>query len=91
MLLVYFTTITLVLLTWQERRTATDIKGFIRRFMVGMVTKLLGSLVVLFILLLLVPHEPRSPLTIAFAALYVAFLVFSTARLSMLLRRNMNS
>lgn len=86
-LLVYFTAITLVLLSWQERRAVTDIKGFVRRFMLGMVMKLMGSLVLLFVLLRLAPKEITNPLTVAFALLYFAFLIFSTVRLTMILRR----
>ena len=86
-LLVYFTAITLVLLSWQERRAITDIKGFVRRFMLGMVIKLMGSLVLLFVLLRLAPKDITNQLTVTFALLYFAFLIFSTVRLTMILRR----
>lgn len=81
LLLVYFTLVTLVLLLWQERKGRTDVKGFIRRFMAGMVIKLMGSMLLLFILLKVVPKETASPLAVSFALLYLSFLAFSTIRL----------
>jgi len=86
-LLAYFTAVTLVLLAWQERRAATDMKGFIRRFMLGMVIKLLGSMIVLLLLLRLEPKEVTKQLGLVFTLLYVAFLIFTTLRLTMVVRR----
>lgn len=84
-LLAFFLLVTAGLLLWQER---SDIPAniFIRRFMGGLVMKLLGSLVVLAILLKIAPPEVDKPLTIAFAGLYVSYLAFSTIRLSQVMR-----
>ena len=84
-LLAYFMLVTFALLAWQERGTAqTNI--FIRRFMAGLVIKLMGSLIVLAILLKVSPEEVDKPLSIAFVGLYLAYLVFSTARLARVMR-----
>jgi FlaA1/EpsC-like NDP-sugar epimerase len=85
-LLAYFTVLTALLLPWQEA-AASETKRFIRRFMAGLVAKLLGSLAVLFVLLLVAPEELRSPVSVAFALLYLACLTFGTARLFVRLRR----
>lgn len=90
-LLGYFALVTLLLLLWQEPRAASDIKGFIRRFMGGLVLKLLGSLVLLFALVKLAPLELLRPLTITFALLYFAFLTFSTLRLTRRVRSSQGS
>ncbi len=84
-LLAYFTLVTFALLLWQERSTAqTNI--FIRRFMGGLVLKLMGSLIVFAFLLKAAPEEVDKPLTVAFAGLYMVYLAFSTVRLSRVLR-----
>ena len=84
-LLTFFTLVTFGLLTWQERSTARA-NIFIRRFMGGLVMKMLGSLIVFAILLKVAPAEVDKPLTVAFAGLYVAYLAFSTVRLSQVIR-----
>lgn len=85
--LAWFSILTLVLHLWQERAAPSDIKGFIRRFMAGLVLKLLLSLLLLGIVLrTLPPAEPRSPFVLAFALLYLAFLGFSTTRLVNILK-----
>jgi hypothetical protein len=84
-LLVFFPAITFALLSWQERSTAqTNI--FIRRFMGGLVMKLMGSLIVFAFLLKAAPPEVDRPLTVAFAGLYLIYLAYSTVRLSNIMR-----
>jgi hypothetical protein len=83
----YFGVITTVLLLWQERSAGADIKAFIRRFMAGLVIKLLLSLALLFILLRTLPHPLTSAFVVVFSLLYLGFLAFSTGRLSLLLRK----
>ena len=84
-LLGYFTIVTFILLAWQEGSKAqTNI--FIRRFMGGLVMKLMGSLIVFAFLLKAAPDEVDKPLTVAFAGLYVAYLAFSAVRLSRVAR-----
>ena len=89
-LLGYFTIVTFALLLWQEGSTAqTNI--FIRRFMGGLVMKLMGSLIVFAFLLKAAPPEVDKPLTVAFAGLYAVYLAFSTIRLSRLMRTGKSS
>ena len=84
-LLLLFPVVTFLLLTWQERSSAqTNI--FIRRFMGGLVIKLMGSLIIFAILLKVAPAEVDKPLTVVFAGLYVIYLAFSTVRLSGIMR-----
>lgn len=85
LLLVYYPAITTALLTWQER-AAGQTNVFIRRFMGGLVMKLLASIVLGAILLKATPASADKPLLLAFAALYVTFLAFSTMRLSRVMR-----
>ena len=63
---------------------------FIRRFMAGLVIKLMGSLVLLAVLLKCAPETVDKPLTVVFAVLYLAYLAFSTVRLSNVLRPSKN-
>ena len=84
-LLVYFTVVTLLMVMWQEK-SAGQTNIFIRRFMGGLVMKLMGSLIVFAILLKIAPPEVDKPLTVAFAGLYAAYLTFSTIRLSRTMR-----
>ena len=80
-LLVFFPIVTYLLLSWQEHGSA-QANIFIRRFMGGLVIKLMGSLIVFAILLKVAPTEVDKPLTVVFAGLYVIYLAFSTIRLS---------
>lgn len=66
---------------WQEEAMHTDPKGFVRRFMTGLVVKMLVSLFLLLAIVFLVPGDLALPLALMFALLYLAFLGFSTARL----------
>lgn len=77
----YLTGITLLLHLWQERGLITDPKGFVNRFMLGLVLKMLVSLMLIVAVVLLLPRELALPLALAFAMLYLAFLGFSTVRL----------
>ncbi|MBK8340155.1 MAG: hypothetical protein IPK99_09300 [Flavobacteriales bacterium] len=81
LMLGWFAAVTLVLLLWQERALGPDLRPFMRRFMAGLVIKLLGSLVLLFLLLWIAPAESTKPMAVSFALLYLAYLGFGTARL----------
>ncbi|MBK6776452.1 MAG: hypothetical protein IPG74_11660 [Flavobacteriales bacterium] len=82
----YFAVISLLLHAWQEK-SAGEVKVFMRRFMTGLVVKLMLSVVVLVVLLVTAPDGYRKPMSIAFVLLYLAFLGFSTGRLVMLIRK----
>lgn len=84
-LLVFFPVVTFLLLSWQERSSG-QANIFIRRFMGGLVIKLMGSLIVFAVLLKVAPPEVDKPLTVVFAGLYVIYLAFSTIRLSGVMR-----
>ncbi len=79
--ILYFALITFGLHAWQEHAFAVDPKGFVRRFMAALMGKMFLSVVVLVLLLFTVPHGIVIPLSLSFAVLYLAFLIFSTARL----------
>lgn len=81
----WFCLVSLVLHLWQERELALDIKRFMRRFMAGLVLKLLASLV-LAATLMMVVQQDRKALMVMFVLWYMAFLGFSTARLVRLLQ-----
>jgi F0F1-type ATP synthase assembly protein I len=83
----YLTVVTWVLHAWQEGALASDPKGFVRRFMTGLVLKMFASIVLLVALVFMLPREEAIPLAVAFSLLYLAYLAFSTVRLSGLLRR----
>lgn len=82
----WFAFVTAALHLWQERVIASDIKRFMRRFMAGLVLKLLASLVMVMVLIFALDSGHKS-LVIAFVLLYLAYLAFSTARSVMLLKR----
>lgn len=84
--ILYFPGITAFLHGWQEASFATDPKGFVRRFMLGLVLKMFISIAVLVIGMLVVPPDVLVPFTLAFAVFYLAYLVFSTTRLLRLSR-----
>ena len=86
-MLAWFALVTTALHLWQEHAMASDPKGFVRRFMGGLMLKMLLSLGVLIVLLLRAPKETLMVSGIVFAALYLAFLAFSTVRLSGLSRK----
>jgi hypothetical protein len=86
-LLIYFPLVSGLLLLWQERAMVADLRHFIHRFMLGLVVKLLGSLVLLAILIHFSPKSALSPLVVTFTLLYFIWLGFSTGRLGIRLRR----
>ncbi|MBL7939695.1 MAG: hypothetical protein JNL43_10075 [Flavobacteriales bacterium] len=86
LVLAWFTLVSLLLLSWQEKALGPDVRVFIRRFMGGMVLKLLVSLVLLIILVKAVRGVDPKPLSSTFALLYFAYLAFTTARLAGRLR-----
>lgn len=77
----YLALTTYLLHHWQEGAMRTDPKGFVRRFMTGLVVKMLVSLFLLLAIVFLVERALALPLALTFALLYLAFLGFSTARL----------
>ncbi|MDX9750789.1 MAG: hypothetical protein RBT71_06880 [Flavobacteriales bacterium] len=83
----YLALVTLALHAWQEGALVSDPKGFVPRFMTGLVLKMLASILVLVVIVVVLPKEEAIPLALAFAVLYLAFLAFSTVRLSGLVRR----
>lgn len=87
LLLAWFALITLALHLWQEPAMTRDPKGFARRFMAGLSIKMLLSLLVAVVLLLRAPKEERLVIGVAFAGLYLAFLAFSSSRLTGLARK----
>ena len=78
--LLYFAGITGVLHAWQDKGALIDPKIAVRRFMASLAIKLFLSMTLLLVLLLTAPKEIRLPLGLAFAILYLSFLVFSTLR-----------
>ncbi len=80
--LAYLSILSFLSLQWQERAMVTDPKGFVRRFMTGLVGKMLFSMIVLLVLVLLVPRPQAIPLALSFGLLYLAFLVFTSVRLT---------
>jgi hypothetical protein len=83
----YFAVLTAVLHTWQERALITDPKGFVNRFMGGLVIKMLLTLMVLLLGVVLLPRPSILHLALPFIGLYLAYMVFSTARLTGQLRK----
>jgi len=80
--LFFWTLLSAALQVWQEEGLITDPKGFMLRFMSGLVIKLLVALAAVAAILALLPRERAVPLALLFAVLYLAFLAFSTLRLS---------
>lgn len=81
-MLLFLAVLTASLHLWQENAMVSDPKGFMFRFMIGLVLKLIIALVAVVAILMLLPRREAVPLALNFAALYLAFLVFSTVRLS---------
>ena len=84
-MLAYFAGMSLLLHIWQER-AVTEPRTFVRRFMAGLVIKLLLSIIVMMILVLALGVDKSSTI-VAFVLLYLAYLGFSTGRLVMLLKQ----
>lgn len=76
----YFAAITFLVHRWLEADLGDDPKGFVRRFMTGLVMKMFSSIAVLVVFMLLVPSPLLVPFTLSFAVFYLAFLAFSTVR-----------
>lgn len=76
-----------LLLAWQENALVSDPGGFMNRFMLGLMVKLMGSLFAVAIILYLLPRSKGVLLGLTFAVLYLAFLAFTTVRLSNRSRR----
>ncbi|HMQ75106.1 MAG TPA: hypothetical protein PKE21_01910 [Flavobacteriales bacterium] len=89
--LIHLGGVTLLLHLWQERAMVNDPKGFVRRFMAGLMLKMFVSIVAVAVVLLTLPRAQAVPLALAFALLYLAFLGFSTGRLVHLSRRQPTS
>ena len=81
-MLAFLAVLTALLHLWQENAMVTDPKGFMFRFMIGLVLKLVSALVAVVAILMLLPRGKAVPLALTFALLYLAFLAFSTVRLS---------
>lgn len=75
--------LTMLLLSWQERAMAKDPRGFMLRFMTGLVLKLIAGLFAVAAILFLLPRAEGVRLALTFALLYLAFLAFSTMRLTL--------
>lgn len=86
-MLAYFAGLTTILHAWQERALVTDPKGFVNRFMGGLVIKMMATLLVLLIVVVLIPKPRILPFALPFIALYLCYLGFSTARLTAQLRK----
>ena len=78
----FLAALTAVLHLWQENGLVEDPRGFMFRFMLGLMIKFAMALVVIAAILLLLPRTRAVPLALTFAALYLAYLAFSTVRLS---------
>lgn len=85
LLLGYFIIVSFFLLRWQEG-AADKTNIFVRRFMAGLIIKLMGSIVLMVILMKVSPAEMTLPLVIIFVCLYVAFMSFSVARLMRIIK-----
>lgn len=83
----FLTLLSAVLLTWQESGLAKDPKGFMFRFMTGLVLKMLSALLVVAVILIALPRAEGVPLALLFALLYLMFLAFSTIRLNRISRK----
>lgn len=81
-ILAFLAILTASLHLWQENAMLTDPKGFMFRFMIGLMLKLVSALVAVAAILMLLPRAKAVPLALTFALLYLAFLAFSTVRLS---------
>lgn len=86
-MLAYFAGLTTVLHAWQERALVTYPKGFVNRFMGGLVIKMMATLLVLLVVVVLIPKSRILPFALPFMGLYLAYLGFSTARLTTQLRK----
>ncbi len=86
-MLLYFGLLTAALHYWQESTIQSDPKKSVNRFMTGMMIKMMATLMVLLFTVILLPKERVLPIALPFIALYLAFLAFSTARLTTQLQK----
>lgn len=86
-MLLYFGLLTAALHYWQESTLQSDPKKSVNRFMAGMMIKMMTTLMVLLVTVILLPKERVLPIALPFIALYLAFLAFSTVRLTTQLRK----
>lgn len=86
-MLLYFGLLTAALHYWQESTIQSDPKKSVNRFMTGMMIKMMSTLMVLLVTVILLPKERVLPIALPFIALYLAFLAFSTARLTTQLQK----
>lgn len=86
-MLLYFGLLTAALHYWQESTIQSDPKKSVNRFMTGMMIKMMATLMVLLITVILLPKERVLTIALPFIALYLAFLAFSTARLTTQLQK----
>lgn len=80
-MVLYFTTVTAVILVWVEGGTNPDPKRVVRRYMAALVLKMFLSVLLVAALLVLLPRHRAVPLALTFAVLYLAYLTFTTLRL----------
>ncbi len=81
-MLAFLAILTGALLAWQENGLIRDPKGFMARFMIGLMLKLLVAVAVVAGLLLLLPRAKAISLALTFTVFYLLFLIFTTVRLS---------
>ena len=86
-MLAYFALLSAALHYWQESTLQSDPKRSVNRFMAGLVIKMMATLMVLLIAVILLPKARILPFTLPFIGLYLAYLAFSTARLTAQLRK----
>jgi len=83
----YYMVLTVLLHAWQEGNRGISPQVLVRRYMAGLAIKMFLSLMVLVLLLFLLPREAVLHVVLTFILLYLAYLGFSTARMTMVLRR----
>lgn len=82
-----WTLLSAALQAWQEASLTAGPKGFMPRFATGLAVKLLVAVAAIAALLFLRPRAEALPMALLFIGLYLAFLAFSTIRLSAMARR----
>ncbi len=86
----YFMSLTFLLHAWQESALERDPNGFVGRYFAGLTIKMFLSFGLLVLLLTSVERSARLPLAITFIVLYLAYLGFSTARMTFAIRKRMS-
>lgn len=80
-MLLYFMLLTGALHAWQESANPGG-AAFVRRFMAGLIIKMMVSLVLLVVVVIRLPREEVIAFAVPFMLLYLAFLGYSTGRLA---------